>query len=123
MVEGSGWAKAFRWPEKAYNRLLARAPPPRRQYCSESVTFVREMRSSGPMSPSPLETSPLVHPRNAKLKPSAYKAAAKHIGEVDHLISDKLSGRVAYAVISFGGFIGPGHSHYPIPWAALSYDK
>lgn len=45
-----------------------------------------------------------------------------HIGEVDHLIIDKLSGRVAYAVISFGGFMGLGNSHYPIPWNALSYD-
>ena len=51
-----------------------------------------------------------------------YAADGKHVGEVDHLIIDKLSGRVAYAVISFGGFMGSGHSHYPIPWSALSYD-
>jgi hypothetical protein len=24
--------------------------------------------------------------------------------------------------MSFGGFLGLGHSHYPIPWAALKYD-
>jgi hypothetical protein len=36
---------------------------------------------------------------------------------------DKTSGRVAYAVISFGGFMGLGHSHYPVPWNALSYDN
>ena len=47
----------------------------------------------------------------------------KHIGEIDHLIIDKVSGRVAYAVMSFGGFMGLGHSHYPIPWGALTYDK
>jgi len=35
---------------------------------------------------------------------------------------DKISGRVTYAVMSFGGFLGLGHSHYPIPWAALKYD-
>ena len=35
---------------------------------------------------------------------------------------DKVSGRVTYAVMSFGGFIGLGHSHYPIPWGALKYD-
>ena len=35
---------------------------------------------------------------------------------------DKLSGRVIYAVMSFGGFLGLGHSHYPLPWAALKYD-
>jgi hypothetical protein len=32
-----------------------------------------------------------------------HEADGKHIGEVDHLIIDKLSGRVAYAVVSFGG--------------------
>ena len=44
------------------------------------------------------------------------------IGEVDHLMIDKVSGRVVYAVVSFGGFLGLGHSHYPLPWGNLSYD-
>jgi len=51
-----------------------------------------------------------------------YDASEKHIGEVDHLMIDKVSGRVGYAVISFGGFLGLGHSHYPVPWGALKYD-
>lgn len=51
-----------------------------------------------------------------------YGADGKNIGEIDHLIIDKVSGRVAYAVMSFGGFVGLGHSHYPIPWSALTYD-
>jgi hypothetical protein len=29
---------------------------------------------------------------------------------------------LTYAVMSFGGFIELGHSHYPIPWGALKYD-
>ena len=53
---------------------------------------------------------------------NVYDLSGKKIGEIDHLIIDKLSGRVTYAVMSFGGFIGLGHSHYPIPWAALKYD-
>ena len=52
-----------------------------------------------------------------------YGSDGKNIGEIDHLIIDKISGRVGYAVMSFGGFLGLGHSHYPIPWGALSYDK
>jgi hypothetical protein len=44
------------------------------------------------------------------------------IGEIDHLLIEKISGRVSYAVMSFGGFLGLGHSHYPIPWSALKYD-
>jgi sporulation protein YlmC with PRC-barrel domain len=52
-----------------------------------------------------------------------YGVGGTNIGEIDHLIIDKLSGRVAYAVMSFGGFAGLGHSHYPIPWGALTFDK
>ena len=35
-----------------------------------------------------------------------YGSDGKNIGEIDHLIIDKLSGRVAYAVMSFGGSSG-----------------
>jgi PRC-barrel domain len=52
-----------------------------------------------------------------------YGSDSRNIGEIDHLIIDKMSGRVAYAVMSFGGFMGLGHSHYPIPWGALTYDR
>jgi len=47
-----------------------------------------------------------------------YGAGDQAIGEIDHLLIEKVSGRV----MSFGGFLGLGHSHYPIPWAALKYD-
>jgi sporulation protein YlmC with PRC-barrel domain len=53
---------------------------------------------------------------------AVYGAGAKKIGEVDHLMIDKTSGRVGYAVVSFGGFMGLGHSHYPVPWSSLHYD-
>jgi len=51
-----------------------------------------------------------------------YGQDRKNIGEIDHLIIDKVSGRVVYVVVSFGAFMGLGHSHYPIPWGALTYD-
>jgi len=51
-----------------------------------------------------------------------YDLKGQQIGSIDHLMIDKLSGRVTYAVMSFGGFLGLGHSHYPIPWGALKYD-
>lgn len=44
------------------------------------------------------------------------------VGQIDHLMIDKRSGHVTYAVMSFGGFLGMGHSHYPLPWSALTYD-
>ena len=36
---------------------------------------------------------------------------------------DKRSGRVAYAVMSFGGFLGLGEDHYPLPWSLLIYNE
>jgi hypothetical protein len=35
---------------------------------------------------------------------------------------DKISGKVSYAVLSFGGLLGIGDDHYPLPWQALKYD-
>ena len=35
---------------------------------------------------------------------------------------DKYSGQVAYAVMSFGGFLGIGERYHPLPWRALTYD-
>ena len=48
--------------------------------------------------------------------------SGKKIGEIDHLMIAKFSGRVTYAVMSFGGFVGLGHSHYPLPWDTLKYN-
>jgi hypothetical protein len=35
---------------------------------------------------------------------------------------DKFGGQVAYAVLSFGGFLGIGSQYYPLPWRKLSYE-
>ena len=35
---------------------------------------------------------------------------------------DKISGKVAFAVTSFGGFLGIGEDYYPVPWPSLKYD-
>lgn len=51
-----------------------------------------------------------------------FNLEGEEIGEIDHLMIDKASGQVLYAVMSFGGFLGLGHSHYPVPWSKLSYD-
>jgi hypothetical protein len=52
-----------------------------------------------------------------------YDPKGDHIGSVERLILEKRGGRVAYAVLSFGGFLGIGHDHYPLPWAKLDYNE
>jgi uncharacterized protein YodC (DUF2158 family) len=53
---------------------------------------------------------------------TVYGSGNESIGRIEHLLIEKVSGRVVYAVMSFGGFLGLAHSHYPIPWSALEYD-
>ena len=48
-------------------------------------------------------------------------ATGQRIGTIQRLMLDKLSGTVAYAVLTFGGFLGFGEKHFPLPWAALKY--
>lgn len=51
-----------------------------------------------------------------------YSPTGDHLGHIDHLMIDKLSGQIAYAVMGFGGFLGMGEGHHPVPWKKLSYD-
>ena len=53
---------------------------------------------------------------------AVYGADQRKIGSVERVMIDKLSGKVAYAVISYGGFLGMGEEHYPTPWSNLKYD-
>lgn len=53
---------------------------------------------------------------------AVYDAAGERLGTVKRLMIDKLSGRVVYAVMSFGGFLGVGRDYHPLPWDVLEYD-
>jgi PRC-barrel domain len=69
-----------------------------------------------------LEKSPFIPSYRIEGTP-VYGADGKHIGKVEWLLIDKLTGKVEYAVISFGGFLGIGADYYPIPWSLLTYDE
>jgi PRC-barrel domain len=51
------------------------------------------------------------------------RADGSKLGTIERVMIDKQSGSVAYAVFSFGGFLGMGTKHLPIPWARLKYDR
>jgi PRC-barrel domain len=53
---------------------------------------------------------------------AVYNRQGERLGEVDNFMVDKYSGQVAYAVMSFGGFLGIGESYHPLPWRVLTYD-
>jgi sporulation protein YlmC with PRC-barrel domain len=49
-------------------------------------------------------------------------AAGEKLGEIEELMIDLENGRVAYAVLSFGGFLGVGDKLFAIPFEALRLD-
>jgi hypothetical protein len=53
---------------------------------------------------------------------AVYNRNDEKLGAIDKVMIDKHSGRVAYAVMSFGGFLGMGERYHPLPWDVLDYD-
>ena len=53
---------------------------------------------------------------------TVYGPNGESVGEIERVMIDKITGKVAYAVMSFGGFMGIGEDYYPVPWSTLSYD-
>ena len=53
---------------------------------------------------------------------AVYRSNGERAGQIERIMIDKLSGKVAYAVMSFGGFMGIGEDYYPLPWSLLTYN-
>jgi PRC-barrel domain protein len=53
---------------------------------------------------------------------AVYGADDAKIGSIERVMIDKKSGMVSYAVLGFGGILGLGNDHYPLPWQSLKYD-
>ena len=49
--------------------------------------------------------------------------AGDDIGRVEELMIDVTTGRVAYVVLSFGGFLGLGGKLFALPWSAITVDE
>jgi hypothetical protein len=53
---------------------------------------------------------------------AVYGPDEQKIGSIERVMIEKTSGRVSYAVLGFGGLLGIGNDHYPLPWNTLKYD-
>lgn len=49
--------------------------------------------------------------------------ANEHIGKIEELMISVIDGKVAYAVMSFGGFLYFGDKFFALPWSTLSVDQ
>ncbi len=51
-----------------------------------------------------------------------YNKAGEDLGDIKEFMIDMASGKVAYAVLSFGGLLGMGDKLFAVPWPALALD-
>lgn len=54
---------------------------------------------------------------------SVRNSTGEDLGKVDEIMIDIPTGRVAYAVLSFGGFMRMGNKLFAVPWDALKVDE
>jgi len=54
---------------------------------------------------------------------SVRNAEGEDLGKISEIMIDIPSGRVAYAVLSFGGILGMGDKLFAVPWSALKVDE
>ncbi|WP_062227897.1 PRC-barrel domain-containing protein [Aureimonas frigidaquae] len=52
-----------------------------------------------------------------------YNTEGDHLGHIYDLVIGKRDGKVKYAIMSFGGFLGIGEEYHPLPWEVLKYDE
>jgi PRC-barrel domain len=53
---------------------------------------------------------------------NVYRSNGEKVGHIERIMIDKISGKAAYAVMNFGGFLGLGEESYPLPWSVLTYN-
>jgi sporulation protein YlmC with PRC-barrel domain len=52
---------------------------------------------------------------------NVYDPQGNSLGSISSVMIGKTDGKVAYAVLSFGGFLGIGSEYFPVPWSELRY--
>ena len=51
-----------------------------------------------------------------------FNGDGEDLGDIKEFMIDMATGKVAYAVLSFGGLLGMGDKLFAVPWAALTLD-
>ncbi|MGH9397471.1 MAG: PRC-barrel domain-containing protein [Terriglobia bacterium] len=75
------------------------------------------------MTPTKIAHRPRVLAADTLTGDKVVNLQEEDLGTIEHLMIDLDAGRIAYAVLSFGGFLGMGNKLFAIPWSALAVDK
>jgi hypothetical protein len=64
----------------------------------------------------------LVPAKKTVIGSKVINAQNEDLGKIEDLVLDARAGRIAYAVLSFGGFLGMGDKYFAIPWNAFHFN-
>lgn len=79
-----------------------------------------------PSAPAEMKTQPMQGEKAQLFKASKLigysvkNGQGEELGEIEELMIDPQNGRITYAVLSVGGFLGMGDKLFAIPWEALA---
>ncbi len=90
----------------------------RRPWDDERERYGRDDRREG----LPIDETDRLIASNKVEGTAVYGLDGDRLGSVYNFMVDKYSGKVEYAVMSYGGFLGMGTRYYPMPWKLLKYD-
>ena len=69
-----------------------------------------------------MNSYPPILPATKMIGSRIVNPAGEQLGSLKELVIDLEDGRIAYAVLAFGGFIGLGDKLFAIPWEALMFN-
>ena len=95
---------------QATGGVAAWARPPTNPPASKSIQRIESKEQLGTWKGSQLIGAKVEDP------------SGKNIGAIEDVMVDS-SGRVQFAVLSFGGFLGVGEKWYAVPWNALHVER
>ena len=82
-------------------------------------TKMSDMKSGGPEAGGP---GPGLMGATTLVGDDVCNPHGEDVGEIKEIMLDMRNGEVAYAVLSFGGFLGMGEKLFAVPWRALKLD-
>jgi sporulation protein YlmC with PRC-barrel domain len=68
------------------------------------------------------DIAPILMGADTLIGNDVYNEKCDDLGNIKEIMLDMCSGRVSYAVLSFGGFLGMGEKLFAVPWSALTLD-
>ncbi len=74
---------------------------------------------SGPRVPTYANVVPA---KKAVIGSKVVNPQNEDLGKIEDVVVDMEAGRIAYAVLSFGGFLGIGDKYFAIPWEAFRFN-